>query len=390
MPIRPRLLVLQPTPYCNIDCSYCYLGHRNERHLMSAEVIEAVRNKIVGVMPADTAPVIVWHAGEPTAAPISWYEYAHERLVGVAPPRTTFAMQSNGIAIDQRWIALFRRTHTNVSLSIDGPEEFHDQRRRTRTGGPTWRFAMRGLKRLQDAGLEPNVITVLHTAGLDYPDEYYLFYRDHDITQVSFSIDEQEGANAQSSFVGHDHKARVTDFLLTLMERAYDEDFPLHVREVERIAQILAGVTTVENELVEPWAAIAVTADGSVSTFSPELMEAQSPSYNNFVFGNILDGTLERFADDAYFQRARRDVAAGVAACKAACRYFAICGGGSPVNKLCEKGHLSAVETEYCRLSIQSPADALLRFLTRSRASASRPASTSAALIAAGNLKPPA
>ena len=369
-PFRPQLLVLQPTPYCNIDCSYCYLRHRDDRRLMGADVIEAVRNKIVSAMPADSAPVIVWHAGEPTVAPIRWYEHAHERLAAVAPPRTSFAMQSNGIAIDERWIALFARTGTNVSLSIDGPQRFHDQRRRTRNGAPTWGLAMRGLKRLQDAGLEPRLITVLHPDGLDCPDEYYAFYRDNDVTEVSFSIDEREGAHAQSSFEGCDHKGRVTAFLVDLMERAYRDDFPLHVREVERIAQILAGTTTVDNELADPWAAIVVAVDGSVSTFSPELMEAQAPEYNNFVFGNILDGELERFASDEHFQRSQREVAAGVAACKAACRYFSICGGGSPVNKLCEKGDLAATETDYCRLAIQSPADALLQLLARTLAAA--------------------
>jgi uncharacterized protein len=367
MALRPQLLVLQPTPYCNINCSYCYLRHRDDRSLMSTEVVEAIREKIVCAMPADSAPTIVWHAGEPTAAPIRWYESAHERLASAAPPQASFAMQSNGIAIDEQWIALFRRTGTNVSLSIDGPQRFHDQRRRTRNGAPTWRLAMRALKLLQDAGLEPRMITVLHPDGLDCADEYYHFYRDNDVTEVSFSIDEREGANAQSSFEGRDHKGRVTTFLVDLLERAYRDEFPLHVREVERIAQILVGATTVENELVDPWAAIVVAADGSVSTFSPELMEAQAPAYNNFVFGNILDGDFERFASDVYFQRSRREVAAGVAACKAGCRYFAVCGGGSPVNKLCEKGDLAAAETEYCRLSVQSSADALLQLLARFR-----------------------
>jgi uncharacterized protein len=363
----PRLLVLQPTPYCNIDCSYCYLRQRDDRRLMGAEVVEAVRAKIVAAMPADSEPVIVWHAGEPTTAPIRWYEHAHERLAPVAPTRASFAMQSNGIAIDGRWVELFRRTNTHVSLSIDGPQRLHDQRRRTRNGAPTWQLAMRGLKRLQDAGLEPKVITVLHPDGLDCAAEYYRFYRDNAVTNVSFSIDEQEGANARSSFGGQDHKSRVTAFLVDVMQLALRDGFPLHIREVERIAQILAGMTTVENELVEPWAVIVVAADGAVSTFSPELMEAQAASYNNFVFGNILDEDFEQFASDECFRRSQREVAAGVAACKATCRYFSVCGGGSPVNKLCEKGDLSAAETEYCRLSIQSPADALLELLARSR-----------------------
>ncbi len=368
--LDPRLIILQPTPYCNINCSYCYLGHRDDKRLMSGEVVEALRDKIFRRLPAQSAPIVVWHAGEPTAAPIEWYEHAYSRLLDVAPERTGFAMQSNGIAIDDRWIDLLRRTNTNVSLSIDGPQRFHDVRRRTRNDKPTWKLAVRALMRLQDAGFDPSVITVLHPDGLQCPEDYYAFYRDHGITQISFSVDELEGANKISSFAGGDFKAAITAFLVAILEQAYRDDFPLHIREVERIAQRLAGVELSENEQVEPWAALVVAADGGVSTFSPEFMEASAPAYDNFVFGNILQGGLEDFAQTSAFLRANREIEQGVAACKKSCRYFAVCGGGSPVNKLSEKGDMTVTETDFCRLTTQTSADALLHFLAhRSRRS---------------------
>lgn len=361
--VDPRLIILQPTPYCNINCSYCYLGHRDDKRLMSWEVVEALRDKIFRRLPAQPAPLVVWHAGEPTAAPIEWYEHAYSRLLDVAPAQTGFAMQSNGVAINDRWIDLFRRTNTNVSLSIDGPQRFHDARRRTRNDKPTWKLAIKALKRLQDAGFDPSVITVLHPDGLECPEDYYAFYRDHGITQISFSVDELEGANKVSSFAGRDFKAPITAFLVAVLEQAYRDNFPLHIREVERIAQGLAGVELSENEQVEPWAALVVAADGSVSTFSPEFMEVSAPAYDNFVFGNILDGGLEDFAQASSFLRASREIAQGVAACKKSCRYFAVCGGGSPVNKLSEKGDMTVTETDFCRLTTQTSADALLKFL---------------------------
>ena len=177
-------------------------------------------------------------------------------------------------------------------------------------------------------------------------------------------MDELEGANKSSSFAGRDYKAPITEFLVKLMEFAYADGYPLRVREVERIAHVLASGTWIENEQVEPWAAIVVAADGSISTFSPELMEVRAPAYDNFVFGNILKGDFDDFARHAAFERARRDVASGVAACKSACRYFAVCRGGSPVNKFCETGQLNSTETECCRLTSQASADALLRFLS--------------------------
>ena len=369
----PRLIILQPTPYCNIDCSYCYLGNRNDRRLMSAAVVEAVREKVIARLARDAPPSVVWHAGEPTAAPVDWYEHAHERLAAVAPEHTSFAMQSNGVAIDARWIDFFTRSSTNVSLSIDGPARFHDARRRTRNGKPTWSLATRGLKRLQEAGFEPRVITVLHPDGLTCADEYFDFYRTHDITQVSFNIDEREGANRASSFAARDYKAAVTDFLLTIMERAYRDNYPLHVREVERIAQVLAGIKIADNEQVEPWASLVVAADGNVSTYSPEFMEAKAPAYSDFVFGNILTDDPHDLARDGAFLKASRHVAAGTAACEATCRYFAVCRGGSPVNKLCERGDLTATETQFCRLTTQAAADALVSLIWRKRVSTNWP-----------------
>jgi uncharacterized protein len=360
---RPRLIVLQPTPYCNIRCSYCYLGNRDDRRLMSDGVIEAVREKIFANLDADASPTVVWHAGEPTAAPISWYEHAYERLRDVTPAAASFAMQSNGIAIDENWIELFRRTNTSISLSIDGPQQFHDRRRRTRNDKPTWQLAVGALRRLQDAGFEPNVICVLHPDGLTRPDAYYEFCRNHSVTQVSFSIDEFEGANRASSFSGRDYKQDVTDFLVAILERAYAEGYPLHIREVERIAAILTASAAPQNEQIEAWDTIVVGADGSVSTFSPEFMEVSAPEYGNFVFGNILEGSFRDFDVTPPLKKAAHAIVSGVDACRSGCSYFAVCGGGAPVNKISENGRLDSTETNFCRLSVQSAADALAAFI---------------------------
>jgi uncharacterized protein len=367
--LRPRLIVLQPTAYCNINCSYCYLSHRDDRRLMPMAVIDGVREKIFRKLAPDAAPSVVWHAGEPTMAPIEWYDDAYARLIDVSPPNTSFAMQSNGLAIDGKWIDFFRRTRTDVGLSIDGPRRFHDARRRTRNNKPTWQLAVRALERLQDAGFYPNVISVLHPDGLKCPDEYYEFYRQHGITRVNFSIDELEGANLNCSFGDKDYKQALMDFVVALLEQAYREDFPLHIIEVERIAQILtSNGLPPQNEQVAPWDIIVVAADGSLSTFSPEFMEIRSPMHGDFVFGNILTGDIEDFNDDEVLQKTCAEIAAGVAACRSSCKYFGVCGGGAPVNKLCEKQTLTATETMFCRLSVQALADALMTFLTNQQA----------------------
>ena len=83
---RTRLLILQGSPFCNINCDYCYLRNRDDRTVMSADVLGAIRDKIFPRISEAAAPAIIWHAGEPTAVPIAWYRHAYAELRRTAPP----------------------------------------------------------------------------------------------------------------------------------------------------------------------------------------------------------------------------------------------------------------------------------------------------------------
>ena len=56
----------------------------------------------------------------------------------------------------------------------------------------------------------------------------------------------------------------------------------------------------------------------------------------------------------------QRDIAAGVAACRAGCEYFSVCGGGAPVNKLSENGSFRTTKTMFCALTQMAPVDVVL------------------------------
>ena len=155
-------------------------------------------------------------------------------------------------------------------------------------------------------------------------------------------------------------------FLTRLLELSYRDGFPLHLREVERIAAIVSGHGQCANEQVEAWKTLTVTADGSISTFSPEFVELRSPAQFDFRWNNVFDFSVTApvaGARQTAFTDLARDIAAGVDACRSTCRYFAVCGGGAPVNKQCELGSVAGTQTAYCRQSTQAAADALFTFL---------------------------
>ena len=62
---------MQPTPFCNINCSYCYLPHRNDA-VMSQATLQAVFEYLFACGWARRLTVI-WHAGEPLVLPVAYY-----------------------------------------------------------------------------------------------------------------------------------------------------------------------------------------------------------------------------------------------------------------------------------------------------------------------------
>jgi uncharacterized protein len=359
---RPVLIILQPTPFCNINCDYCYLRNRDDRTIMSAGVIDAIRDEVFPKISPDAAPAIIWHAGEPTVIPVSWYRRAYAELRRTAPRQASFSIQSNGIALSEEWISFAKETETQIGLSIDGPRVFHDLRRKTKAGKGTWSLAIQALARMQRAGINPNVVTVLHPRSLDAVDEYFEFYRDHGITHVSFSIDEIEGCNSASSFGREDQREALIEFLFTLLKRAALEKYPLHIKEVERIASVLTG-GQLHNEQVDAWQVLVIAANGDITTFSPEFMEVRSERHNHFNFGNILKDDFEKILQSELVASTQAEIHRGVEHCRQECRYFAVCGGGAPSNKVQETGSLESSETLFCKMSVQPSAESLRKLI---------------------------
>src|SRR3954465_13513768 len=100
-----ELLVLQPTPFCNIDCSYCYLPSRQSKARMSPDVLDRICERVFSGELARGGFTVVWHAGEPLVLPVSYYERAFAiiaaRNVDRVPVDHSF--QTNATLLTQEW-----------------------------------------------------------------------------------------------------------------------------------------------------------------------------------------------------------------------------------------------------------------------------------------------
>jgi uncharacterized protein len=360
---RLELLVLQPTPFCNLDCDYCYLADRGSKARMPPAVLRRTFERVLASRHTQGGFTVVWHAGEPLVAGIGFYEEAIA-LLGELDTRGLeihHSFQTNGTLITPAWCELFQRHRVRLGVSIDGPAFLHDAHRKTRGGTGTHERVMAGVRCLQDHGVPFHVITVLTSASLDHPDELFRFYVENGIRRVGFNIEEVEGVNAASSLASHRAGERTGAFFSHFLELLETTGADLRVRELDGLGRLLAGGGPVErNQENTAMRILAVDHAGNFSTWSPELLGQKSPDHGDFLLGNVMTDDLDELEGSPKFRRLRDEIERGVAACRESCEYFRLCGGGSPSNKYFENGTFASTETLHCRLSKQAAVDVLL------------------------------
>jgi uncharacterized protein len=359
-----QLVVLQPTGFCNIDCTYCYLAGRSNTARMSIATVERIFTEVFESKHSSTL-YVVWHAGEPTVVSPGWYEQAYERIDQLRPAGTQvqYQLQTNAMLIGAEWARFLKtsQSNTEVRVSIDGPEDLHDLNRRSRNGKGTFGRVMKGIEQLQLAQVKFGVLTVLTATSLRLPDRLFDFYKSLGVSDIAFNFEEIEGINRSTSLRRPDAVELYSRFLRRLCELLKQHGLNWRVRQIDQaVNALLGGWISSPGELVLGQF-LSFDHSGGVASFSPELLTAHHPSYGSFVLGNIHETSLEHVLSSPRAQRIADDIARGVDLCRSSCNYFRYCGGGYCSNKLFENGSFASTETLNCRLRVKATIDAVLQ-----------------------------
>jgi uncharacterized protein len=377
-PRRPwiSLLVLQPSPFCNINCDYCYLPNRASKKRMPLEIVGATIEKIFAAELIPGPLTVIWHAGEPLAVPISYYEMAFDQIRRKAPAGAVVrhCMQSNGTLINERWCKFLRDQEVSIGLSIDGPADIHDAHRKTRSGRGSYQAAMEGLRLLKAHDIPFHVISVITQQALGRAEDIYHFFYDLEVSQLGFNIEEIEGENAKSSLTSSSQMAEsVEAFMMTIFRLQKSDGGRMRIREFDAALGKIQSRKSLRhfdfphfNEQVRPFGILNVDCDGNYSTYSPELLGMNLSPYGIFSFGNILTDDFVDAVESPKFRSVFADLQTGIKLCKDSCAYYGYCGGGAPANKYYENGSLATAETMFCRYSVKLPLDIVLNDLEAS------------------------
>ncbi|MBQ4462358.1 MAG: anaerobic sulfatase-maturation protein [Bacteroidaceae bacterium] len=304
---KPLYVMLKPAgSLCNLACKYCYYLEKQKLYPLdkSKVISDALLEEFIKqYIEAQTMPQVLftWHGGETLMRPISFYKHALELQKRYAYGRQIDnCIQTNGTMLTDEWCEFFKENNFLVGVSIDGPQEFHDEYRRTRSGKPSWHEVMKGIRLLQKHGVEWNALAVVNDFNADYPKEFYRFFKDLGCRYIQFTpVVERtvKRADGLTLAPGMQEGGEVTDFSVTpeqwgnFLCTLYDEWVKQDVGEI--FIQLFDA--TLANWAGVPPGVCSMSGEcghAAVMEFNGDVYSCDHFVYPEYRLGNIRQQTL--------------------------------------------------------------------------------------------------
>ena len=137
---KPLYVMAKPvSSICNLACTYCYYLEKHNlykqsklnNYTMTDELLERFIQQYIESQTMHQV-LFTWHGGETLMRPLSFYKKVIELQKRYARERTIDnCIQTNGTLLTDEWCKFFKENNWLVGVSIDGPQEFHDEYRKT-------------------------------------------------------------------------------------------------------------------------------------------------------------------------------------------------------------------------------------------------------------------
>jgi len=264
---------------CNIACDHCYMyegadqGWRRRPARMSDDVVDQAAARLAEHAREHHLDEVrvVFHGGEPLLAGPATMERAILAFQRALEPatRTRFAVQTNGILIDERFLELFRRFQVGVGVSLDGDRSANDRHRLYPDGRSSYARAVAGIRALRSPENRGIYRGLLCTVDIrNDPVRTFEGLLEHEPPRVDLLLPHGNWAHPPPGVDPRADAGRPTpyaDWLIAVFDRWYDaRPAETGIRIFESImALLLGGASTTETLGLAPPAALVVESDGT-------------------------------------------------------------------------------------------------------------------------------
>jgi uncharacterized protein len=346
---RPLYVMLKPIgAVCNLKCKYCYYLEKKDlypdahNYLMSDALLEEF---IRQYLESHTMPQILftWHGGETLMRNVDFYRKALELQKKYGGGRQIDnVLQTNGTLLTDKWCEFFRENHFLIGISIDGPQHCHDVYRKDRTGRPSFFQVMKGISLLKKHGVDFNVMGVVNDYNVDYPLEFYHFFKSIECRYIQFSpvVETIDGQPAPWNVPA----VKWGDFLIAIFDEWVRQDVGEYY--------IQYFDSTLANWVGEPTGVCTLAATcghAGVMEFNGDVYSCDHFVYPEYKLGNIRTHTLTEMM---YSERQRRfgtDKQDTLPRQCKECPYLFACNGECPKNRISRTADGEAGLNYLCR-----------------------------------------
>ncbi len=343
------VLIKPASSQCNLACTYCFYHDEAENRgtptfgIMSEETAERIVRRILGQGPGTYT--FAFQGGEPLLAGIPFFRnfFRLAEMYASNASRLQFLVQTNGTLLTAEWCRLFAKHHVLVGVSLDGPQAVHDAYRKTADGKPSGSRVESGIRFLEQAGCEFNILTVVTAQTVSDVREIYRYFMANGWKYQQYipCLDPIGSGEKHGIWLKDEQYGEFLISLFDLWYKDWKKNRAPYIREFENWIGILMGrrpESCAMNGICSMQCVIE--ADGSVYPCDFYCLD-------EWKLGNICSGPLKKLTDTEKLERFIRESVRWRSRRCEACPYRILCRTGCRRDRIPdgEGGYIS----RYCR-----------------------------------------
>lgn len=220
-----NIMIKPASSLCNMRCKYCFYAdvanRRSNRSygMMTEESMNDVLENIASDLKAGDRVCFAFQGGEPTLAGLDFFERFASRVSEWSGIDVSYALQTNGILIDDKWCEFLKKHKFLVGLSLDILPEAHDFARVDEKGAGTYASVVRAMELLKKHKVDFNVLATLTNSLARHPEKVYKQIKKLGISYVQFTpcLGELDGRESSYALI----PKRFADFYIQLFKYWY-------------------------------------------------------------------------------------------------------------------------------------------------------------------------
>lgn len=332
------ILIKPSSGKCNLNCKYCFYADETSNREVAdyGFMTDEIADKLIerAFESEENEILFAFQGGEPMLTGLSFYErFVKEVKKRQGKKKVYYTIQTNGTLIDDKFAKFFRKHDFLVGVSLDGDEQTHDRNRVERGGKGSFDKVMRGIKRLEKARVDFNIVAVVDKKNCTEIKKTYEFFKSRGFRYLQF-IPCVDTLGGDSGFMMNDRE--MLAYMSELFDLWYDDilkgDY-VSIRNFDNYVGILQGRAPENCSMCGVCGNyFTVEADGSV-------FPCDFYCVDEWYLGNIADAPLcelgaeasEKFVAESRVKNRKCE----------RCRFFFICRNG------CKKDRIGGLN-RYC------------------------------------------